>query len=166
MGDLARVSRATVALAILDNGRDDESASPRYLLRFSHEWRQWNLVGGHVRPYEDRAVCMARKLASELRLAPRRIHVVRNPLFSLAYDSVSLRTGEPTRYEIDVFAASLRIRSLPLVTDGQMNLWLTADEIHEGVAPGDTLVSEMSIRVVDSLFEWVESARPREAASL
>lgn len=154
-----RESRAAIAFVTT-------YSDARYLLRWSHEWRQWNLVGGHVGPAETPFDAVKRKLASETRLSPRRIHVARTPLFRLRYESVSQRTGEPTAYDVTVFAATLRAKSLPMVTDGQMNLLLTEDEVVEGVGPGGTPVSEMTLRAVDRLREIrakADATPPREA---
>src|SRR3990167_7897199 len=97
-------SRAAIVFVTLD-------MDARYLLRWSHEWRQWNLAGGHIGPAETAYDTIKRKLASETRLASRRIHVARTPLFVLRYESVSLRTSAPTAYDVTVFVASLHSKS-------------------------------------------------------
>lgn len=145
-----RVSNAAVALAVLDT----EESDPRYLLRWSKDWSQWNLVGGHVLPHESPLACVSRKLVSETRVPFSRIRMLKRSILTLEYQSVSPRTGEPTIYIVSVFGATLRVKSIPIVTDGQMNEWMTEDQIASGRRVAGFLVSEMSMRAIDALREW------------
>lgn len=146
MTDIMRVSKAAIAFATL-------YSDTRFILRWSHEWRQWNLIGGHQRDGETPFACMSRKIASELVMSPKRVFVAKTPLFTMRYESASLRTGKQTLYEVVVFGATVRARKIPLVTDGQANNLVSEDEVVSGIGPGGTLVSEMTLRAVDKLRE-------------
>jgi 8-oxo-dGTP pyrophosphatase MutT (NUDIX family) len=129
------------ALAIIERNN-------AWLVQWNDAWQAYSLIGGHLEAGESFRECCIREIVEELECEPDNIDVAVEPYADLRFDEFSRAAGVDTKYQWQLFAASLSERVLQNLPANCR--WLTPSQIQRGFADDELAIAAQVKRVLDA----------------
>ena len=130
-----------------------DGAETRWLVRWNRGWECFFLVGGHKLDAETFRDCLVREIAEELGLSEGQDYAMGSaPLAHVTYAAKSRRTGEDTRYAVELFAVRLASDAVwdRIAADARVRL-VTEAEIRSQRCGDGKPISPTMLRLLDSV---------------